>query len=259
MRLNFTNFLGTITNKIPIANGIISLVEYKSPVSEKWHYHENNHLSLILEGGNLESRKNESIQVSTGSILIYRAGELHKNTSTRFPSKNLNIELTNDFFKINNITFDKSNFSNKNTFSSYLKMIKLYHELKLNDIYTSNSIDCILYDLFAKEKPSKKPTWIKDLIELLEDRWNEFIPLQKLGVILNVHPVTISKYSKKYLNQTVGEYMRIVKLKRAFNFLLNSKKSITEISYACGFSDQSHMIKVFKAYVGYTPKEIRMI
>lgn len=259
MRLNNNTFLGTTSKKFNINYGTISLVNYKNPVSEEWHYHENNHLSLILQGGNLESRKKEDFQVSTGKILFYNEGELHCNKHTLIPSKNLNIELSNDFFKHNEIKFDSQKLTNKNTFSSYLKLMNVYHELYLNDISTSDSINNILYELFTHEEANNKPNWLLNLTEIIEDRWNEFIPLQELASILNVHPVTISKYFRKYLHGTLGDYMRIVKLKRAFNFLLNSKESITVIAFACGFSDQSHMTKVFKTYVGFTPKEIRLL
>ncbi len=259
MKLENNTFLGKTSQKFNTNCGTISLVDYKKPVSEEWHYHENIHLSLILQGGNLESRKKSDLQVSTGKILFYDEGELHCNKHTIFPSKNLNIELRNDFFKNNEIKFDCKELYNRNTFSSYLKLVNIYHELNFNDIYTSDSIHNILYDLFANKPNNNKPSWLKDLIEIIEDRWNEFIPLHELSFILNVHPVTISKYFRRYLNRTLGDYMRIVKLKRAFNLLLNSKESITDIAYICGFSDQSHMTKVFKTYVGFTPKEIRLL
>lgn len=259
MKLNSNNFLGKTSKKFNIDYGTISLVDYKKPVSEEWHYHKNIHLSLILQGGNLECRKKEDYQVSSGKILFYNEGELHCNKHTLFPSKNLNIELSNDFFNRNELKFDSKELSNKNTFSSYLKLINIYHELSLSDLYTSDSIHNILYALFTYEESNNKPTWLKYLIEIIEDRWNEFIPLHELANILNVHPVTISKYFRKYLHGTLGDYMRIVKLKRAFNFLLNSKESITEIAFTCGFSDQSHMTKVFKTYVGFTPKEVRLL
>ncbi|WP_420572737.1 helix-turn-helix domain-containing protein [Kordia sp.] len=167
--------------------------------------------------------------------------------------------MSNDFFKNNDIYLDCNKLSNKTPFSSYFKLINIYHELSINDLHTSNSICNISYTLFTYEEVKNKPNWLGKLIEIIEDRWNEFIPFQELASTLNVHPVTISKYFRRYQHGTIGDFMRIVKLKRAFTFLLNSEDSITEIAYNCGFSDQSHMTKVFKAYVGFTPKGIRLI
>lgn len=57
-------------------------------------------------------------------------------------------------------------------------------KLSIKSLFTTNNIS------------SNKPIWIKQLREIIEDRWNEFISLDELALILNVHPVTISKYFK---------------------------------------------------------------
>ena len=53
--------------------------------------------------------------------------------------------------------------------------------------------------------------------------------------------------------------MRKVKIEKAFSFLIETNISISEISDICGFSDQSHMIKIFKAYIGFLPNQIRSL
>ena len=98
---------------------------------------------------------------------------------------------------------------------------------------------------------------MNQLRELIKDRWNEFISLEELSLELQVHPVTIAKYFRKYYQCTLGDYMRKIKIQRAIYFLLHTPKKITEIAFLCGFSDQSHMNRVFKAYIGFRPKDIR--
>ena len=51
--------------------------------------------------------------------------------------------------------------------------------------------------------------------EIIEDRWDEFISLNELAVVFNVHPVTISKYFKKHYKCTLGDYMRKIKIEKA--------------------------------------------
>ncbi len=260
MKLENAKFLGKTSEKFHSEFYTISLVNYKSPVSEEWHYHENIHLSLILQGGNLESRKKEDVQVSTGKIMVYNEGELHRNRFTQFPSKNLNIELKNEFFMNNDFSFDNFDLSNYQNISTFLSLMHVYHEMRLNDLYSSDSIRFSLNPLFAPNQESLfKPNMIKQLREIIEDRWNEFISLNELATILNVHPVTISKYFRKYYKGTLGDYMRKIKIQKALYYLFHTKKSITEIAFICGFSDHSHMVKVFKAYIGFKPKEIRFL
>ena len=52
------------------------------------------------------------------------------------------------------------------------------------------------------------------------------------------------------------EFSRIIRFQRALNMLEgNSLTSLTALAYECGYFDQSHMIKDFKAFSGYTPGE----
>lgn len=260
MKLKKNTFLGNTKEKFQIESCSISVVNYNKPVSEDWHYHEDTHLSLILQGGNLESRKKYDSQVFSGKIMIYNQGEIHRNRHTLFPSKNLNLEIKNDFFKKSNLSFNNLNLIENINLEAYLDLIKIYNELHINDVYTSDSIELSIKSLFTTKKESlKKPKWVIQLKEIVEDRWNEFISLNELAIELNVHPVTISKYFKKFYNCSLGDYMRKVKLKRALHFLFHTKMSITEIAFKCGFSDHSHMIRVFKLYLKINPKNIRKI
>ncbi len=258
MKLQHSIFLGTTFEKFHLDFCSISVVNYTKPVSEEWHSHDDMHLSLILQGGNLESRKKDDIQVSPGKIIAYRENEIHRNRFTSFPSKNLNLELKKEFFIKNDLSFDNFNTSETKSIDAYLNLIKIYRELHINDLYTTDTIDLTLKSLFTDNNTSSfMPLWLKQLREIIEDRWNEFISLDELALLLNVHPVTISKYFKKYYKGTLGDYMRKIKVQKALHFLFHTKMSITEIAFACGFSDHSHMIRTFKIYVGFNPKSIR--
>ena len=59
-----------------------------------------------------------------------------------------------------------------------------------------------------------------------------------------------------YVGTTPKEYLRIVRMQRAL-FLLQQDATLpfVQVAYECGYSDQSHMIKEFKLFSGYTPAE----
>ena len=260
LKLRYAEFLGNTSTQFQSELCAISLVNYSQPVTEEWHSHEALHLSLILQGGNREFRKKEDIEVNTGKIMMYREGVLHCNRHTEYPSKNLNIELKTKFleqYQLNNDIFESPFIEHTDLF---LGIINIYYELIINDSYNNSVIQESLMALFAKENTSSfRPNWMIQLRELIKDRWDEFIPLDELSLELQVHPVTISKYFRKYHQCTLGDYMRKIKIQRAIHFLLHTPKKITEIAFLCGFSDQSHMNRVFKAYIGFRPKDIRSL
>lgn len=59
-----------------------------------------------------------------------------------------------------------------------------------------------------------------------------------------------------YVGATPKEFLRIVRMQRALSMLQQEATlSFAQVAYACGFFDQSHMIKEFKLFSGYTPAE----
>lgn len=71
--------------------------------------------------------------------------------------------------------------------------------------------------------------------------------------------LSIKQFSRvfvEYVGASPKEFIRIVRLQRAlFIMQQHPQISFAQIAYSCGFSDQSHMIKEFKLFSGYTPTE----
>ncbi|AXT59679.1 AraC family transcriptional regulator [Aquimarina sp. AD10] len=257
--LKTKEFLGKTTEQFSFGEYDISMVNYLQPVSEDWHSHEKYHLSLVLQGGNLESRKGQDIQILPGSIVLYDKEIVHRNRHTAFPSKNLNIEIDDDFFVKNELsTSDFQNSIVKNAEVQF-GLLKIYKELHINDVSSAASIHTSLLTLFSDYNSvlNQRPPWVDKIREILCDRWDEFITLNELSNELNVHPVTISKYFSKYFKCSFGEYMRRIKIEKAILYLKHTDKSLTEITFLCGFSDQSHFSKIFKQNTGFKPNEFK--
>lgn len=256
MKLEQNHFLGKTATSFKFEQATISVVKYTEPVSEDWHHHEDFHLSLILKGGNKESRNSKDLQVTPGKILCYEEGEVHRNRHTAFPSTNLNIELNSQFFdthdlKRNNIALNSD---------SHFDLLKILHELQINDVYSQESVLNAIQELFTKDDKEKAlPEWLGSAETMIQDQWDEFLSPSDIAKTLGIHPVTLSKGFKKFYGETISDRMRKIKLDRAIQFLLNSSKSITEIAHECGFSDQSHLLRTCKSYTGYQPKNLRRI
>ncbi len=261
IELKAKEFLGKTAEQFSFKDYDVSLVKYTSPVSEDWHSHEKYHLCLVLQGGNLESRKKEDIQATSGSIMLYDKHEIHRNRHTAFPSENLNIEIDDDFFKKNELSTSSFKTSVLKNPEIQFQLLKIYKELRVKDKVSSDSIHASLLSLFSGYHTisDHKPLWVAMIQELLCDRWDEFISLEELSKELNVHPVTISKHFSRYFNCTLGEFMRRVKIEKAMVLLKHSTKTLTEIAFLCGFSDQSHFSKTFKLTTGFKPNEFRKL
>jgi AraC family transcriptional regulator len=70
IQLERATYLGNNRRSFSLDGIVVTETEYIKKVSERWHYHVNNHISYILQGGNREQRKNQEAQVLPGHLLV---------------------------------------------------------------------------------------------------------------------------------------------------------------------------------------------
>lgn len=263
LKLESGQYLGLTKRRFDVDGVVISEIEYHQKVSEGWHYHQNKHLTLIVKGGNTERRQRAEIPLGPGALIVYNSGELHRNLNTLYPSQNINIEIEDCFFAAYSLA--PSLFEDLPAEHPVLKLstLKAYWECISNEAPSVATVHAILLDLLCLRRSEKAPDaqsrWVRLLKEVIHDRWNETLSLKELAAIAGVHPVTISKNFRKHFSCSLGEYMRQVKIEQSLRLIKQAHLSLTDIALQCGFADQSHFTRTFKAIVGFLPKEFKKL
>lgn len=220
-------------------------------------------ISFVLEGGNIENRKNNQIQRECGSINFYHAFEPHQNLYQVFPSKHFSIEIDRKFLEKYELQESQIHTAiDDNPFSKFI-FLKILKEVLLNDSFTIESVEMLLLELIKSIPISKNstpfPEWVPMLKDILNENWNRQLSLQELSGEIGIHPVTISGNFRKYFSSTYGEYMRKIKIDRSLSMIKNSNLQLTRIAYACGFADQSHFTRTFKNQTGFLPGQYQKL
>lgn len=241
-------------------NGIIaSRTSYDGNYNSAFHYHENPHITFIVQGGNLETKKGESTIRNSNDVMFYFSGEWHQTKPTNSNTKNLNLEIDTDFLVNNNISENQIKEAVVKKFDTSFYIVNMYAELIFNDELTESSVQSILFNLIAdrKSKNYQSIEWCNRLKQVLNDEWYLNHSLTDLSLKTGVHPVTISKYFPKYFGCTIGDYMRRLRISHSLRLIKDNPESLTEIALKCGFADQSHFTRVFKSYTGLNPLTYR--
>ena len=259
-KLETGEFYGTHYQKSAFENIIITDTEYTHPKVD-WHYHENPYFTYLLQGKLFESNKKESYYLESGSLVYHNWQDAHYNIKPPEFTRGFHIELNEKWFVNNDIqtTDFEGSINLKNPLIKNI-MNKVFIESKVNDQYSNLSIETLLIEIFStikepKEKSSKKPIWVKKLQELLFEEQIDY-SLKNLSSILGIHPIHLSREFSRYFGTTLGNYIRLIKLNKAFYLINANKLSLTEICYQCGFYDQSHFISNFKSVYNTTPTDI---
>ncbi|WP_062048342.1 helix-turn-helix domain-containing protein [Bacillus sp. JCM 19034] len=85
----------------------------------------------------------------------------------------------------------------------------------------------------------------------------EKITLLKLAELVNMHENYLSTLFKREVGISISEYIIREKIEESKRLLIYTNTTISEIYTWLNFHDQSHFTKVFKKFVGVTPRKYR--
>ena len=88
--------------------------------------------------------------------------------------------------------------------------------------------------------------------EYLEENYSQPVKLAELAALCGVTAFHLIHSFRAAVGMPPHVYLTQVRASRARDFLVRGK-TLSSVAYACGFSDQSHLTRVFKRIYGITP------
>lgn len=140
----------------------------------------------------------------------------------------------NNFYELNNIWMNDG--------GSYLFMSKLMSLL--------NELSLIRNQLIS-------PSALQESIAWLAQNCNKEIDVKQLAAIANM---SVSHYYRSFRNATgysVTDYKNSLLMRRAETLLSIGEGSISQIAEKLGFNDVFYFSRLFKKYIGVSPREYR--
>lgn len=105
---------------------------------------------------------------------------------------------------------------------------------------------------------SSDDKFIRLIVKTIDENIDNFdLNIELLCKVLNITHQQVYRKIKALTGQTVSEFIRTVRMKKASQLLRNSSLNISEIMYSVGFSNRSYFSKCFSDEYGLTPKEYR--
>lgn len=107
-------------------------------------------------------------------------------------------------------------------------------------------------------QPSVCGDWrIERAVELMRHRIREPYGIDCLAAALGTSVRQLTRAFQEHVGVSPSAFWRNLRLEHARWRLLNSSRTITEISHECGFSDASHFSRWFRKTYGETPASYR--
>jgi AraC-like DNA-binding protein len=144
------------------------------------------------------------------------------------------------------------NLSQTNGFCSIMELMSILHDLSV-----SRNMRTLTTSTFANENSKYDSRRIEKAFEYMKNNYEKEISLDEMAKIVSMSVVSFSRFIKKRTGKTFIDSLNDIRLGHTSRLLIDTRLSIAEISYRCGYNNMSYFNRVFKKKHGYTPKEFR--
>lgn len=231
----FMNF--QFVERVIPTDGIQIMFHYKTPFIVLHQNQKNEHQSRSIISGLSHSYANVKTNGTSGVIFInfYPLGASYFFNFPLTEIENRNINLREIYQK--EITEVEELLYIKNSIQERVKVIEAFLTKRFHPIANHDQL------LIGKG------------LELIKNQ-KGVIHTQSLCDILHTTPKTLERKFSYYLGKPTKQMIKLIRFHDVLSDLKSSKMiHLSEFAYQKGFYDQSHFIRDFKSYTGYTPKQ----
>lgn len=228
------------------------------------HWHTSASLFLILRGGSTEVHGSSRWECEPLDVVLMPRGETHAEHMAKGAVRSFVFEIQPKWLtklSEHSVALDSPKIFHGGPVSWIF--MSLYQEYRRMDSVSVLAIENLALEMAAtigsqEVKPqSQLPRWLSQTRDLLNDCFSSQLSLEAIAKSAGVHPVYLATIFRRHYGCTMGQYIRRLRVEFACRELIKSRTSLVDIALAAGFSDQSHLSKIFKQFTGMSPSKFR--
>ena len=223
---------------------------------------ESYEIDVPIGSGGLSYVDGASAPISDGLIIFARPGQMRH---TKFPLRCCYIHTEVADPVLCTRLAELPCFIKTDRAESYREIIKkIDRHASCKEITDILRVQGLVYELFyllirdserTTERGHDRHAAILAAIEYIEESPEADLSLSTLAHRFGFSPTYFHKRFRAVTGETLRDFVEKTRIGRAIDILTSTKKTLTEISYECGFSSQSYFSCAFKRRMGITPRE----
>lgn len=232
------------------------------------HWHEHMELLYFPEGNCTVKCSGKIIKVNKGDLVVVNCNELH-STIRKEHSSLYCIRISPSFItdvEFENVTL-KSHIKNDNFIQKQFEEIAKEQTLKNKgyDMQTKAYTYLILTHLFRyyqadeedKNNKKKRQMKINEILQYISIHYQSKLSTAHLAKKFFLSECYFCHFFKNETGLSPMCYLNKFRVEKAARYLKESDYTITEIALKVGFEDSNYFSKIFKKYMGKTPREYK--
>jgi AraC family transcriptional regulator len=265
-RLRPGSLHGHVTKSVAVADFILTESAFDPNTRLPRHAHENSYFCFSLQGVYTERHGKREVVCRPAALTFRSSAETHEALVHNAETRVFVLEICPDWIE----TLRSDSLTLESAFEFYGGTMtklgaRLNREFHKTDSAAKLAIEGLALELLAEaaRQPSHRigaaPAWLRQAREMLSEHFSETLKLTQIAREVGVHPVYLATTFRQKFGVTIGEFVRRLRIEHACAELNKADLPLAAIALQAGFADQSHFSKVFKSYVGMTPRQYRTI
>ncbi len=232
--------------------GAVFETDHRGCSAMRQHRHETPFVTIVLHGAYVEVQDAVPELCGRGTIVVHEAGEEHAD---RFASDTrcLNVELARSaggaYPHAIVVAVDQ-----KTLREAAESVVRSFYD-RTRDL--PNAVRNLQAALLrhSSQPACERPHWLRRAID--EFPWAHPVPFREAAAIAGVHETHFSRAFRRHVGMTANEYRSRARVRLASKLLLTTTSSLARVALSAGFSDQSHLTRVFSQRLGLSPGRYR--
>lgn len=259
-RLHAGAYFGAVDARVECPLGLLSRVIHATGRSLPTHEHAQAYFSLLLAGDYLEEAGGSEWRYQPFDAGFHPARVPHCDSIGAAGARFLCLEVSAEPLDAADVRV--WNAPALLAADVAVQLLRLYRPLIIG---TLSAIECetAVWELCGEVSREPRyaergyPAWLRRCVELVEGEFAEPLTVQDIARRSGIHPVHLSREFRRRFGESLGEYTNKVRVRHACALMRCDTVPLAAVAAATGFTDQSHLCRVFKSLLRCTPSEFR--
>jgi AraC family transcriptional regulator len=220
------------------------------------HAHPSAYFCLVRAGGFRERWRHGTADEWAGGALFRAAAEEHENSFGEEGARCFNVALTQGLLEGLGSLPRRARPAGHRVRGLLVRLCREVARPSASPLVVEGLVYQALGETFERDGRAGHD-WLEHVRAAIEQRYGRPLSIGGLAAEVGVHPVHLSRAFHRRFGVPVLAFVREVRVRAAAALLRDTHRGLADVAVEAGFSDQSHLTRVFKRTTGFTPAHFR--